>query len=47
VKLNRKVPYELDGGTRTKVKAYRLAIEPGAITVRVPESANGHGGGRA
>ena len=47
VKLNRKVPYELDGGVRTKVKAYRLAIEPGAITVRVPESANGHGGGRA
>ena len=47
VKLNRKVPYELDGGMRTKVKAYRLAIEPGAITVRVPESANGHGGGRA
>ncbi len=36
VKLDRKVLYELDGGTRTKVKAYRLAVEPGAITVCVP-----------
>jgi diacylglycerol kinase family enzyme len=46
VKLDRKVPYELDGGARSKVKAYRLAVEPGAITVRVPDSANGNGGGR-
>lgn len=36
VKLDRKVLYELDGGARTKVKAYRLAVEPRAITVRVP-----------
>ena len=36
IKLDRKVPYELDGGARTKVKAYRIAVEPGAITVRVP-----------
>jgi diacylglycerol kinase (ATP) len=36
VKLDRKVLYELDGGTRTKVKAYRLAVEPGAIAVCVP-----------
>lgn len=36
VKLDRKVLYELDGGARTKVKAYRLAVEPGAIAVRVP-----------
>ena len=42
VKLDRKVLYELDGGARTKVKAYRLAVEPGAIAVRVPhESSNG------
>ena len=47
VKLDRKVPYELDGGARPKVKAYRLAVEPGAITVRVPDRANGDGGGRA
>jgi YegS/Rv2252/BmrU family lipid kinase len=37
VKLDRKVLYELDGGARTKVKAYRLEVEPGAIGVRVPE----------
>jgi YegS/Rv2252/BmrU family lipid kinase len=36
VKLDRKVLYELDGGARTKVKAYRLAVEPQAITIRVP-----------
>lgn len=47
VKLDRKVPYELDGGARSKVKSYRLTVEPGAITVRVPISANGNGGGRS
>jgi diacylglycerol kinase (ATP) len=47
VKLDRKVPYELDGGSRAKVKSYRLAVEPGAITVRVPISTNGNGGGRS
>ena len=36
IKLDRKVPYEIDGGARTKAKAYRIAVEPGAITVRVP-----------
>ena len=36
VKLDRKVLYELDGGARTKVKAYRLQVEPRAIGVRVP-----------
>jgi diacylglycerol kinase family enzyme len=45
VKLDRKVPYELDGGARSKIKSYRLVVEPGAITVRVPISANGNGGG--
>jgi diacylglycerol kinase (ATP) len=45
VKLDRKVPYELDGGARSKVKTYRLGVEPGAITVRVPDSANGNRGG--
>lgn len=47
VKLDRKVPYELDGGARSKVKSYRLAVEPGAITVRVPITANANGGGRS
>jgi diacylglycerol kinase family enzyme len=42
VKLDRKVLYELDGGARTKVKAYRLAVDPGAITICVPsEPSNG------
>jgi diacylglycerol kinase (ATP) len=45
VKLNRKVPYELDGGVRAKVKAYRLEVEPGAITLMVPRP-NGNGGAR-
>ena len=36
IKLDRKVLYELDGGSRTRVKAYRLDVDPGAITVRVP-----------
>jgi diacylglycerol kinase (ATP) len=47
VKLNRKVPYELDGGARTKAKSYRLEVEPGAITVRIPASTNGDGGSPA
>jgi diacylglycerol kinase (ATP) len=38
VKLNRKVLYELDGGDRTKVKAFKVKVEPGAITVCVPSS---------
>jgi YegS/Rv2252/BmrU family lipid kinase len=43
VKLNRKVLYEVDGGARTKVKAYRLAIDPGAIAIRVPEATTNGG----
>jgi diacylglycerol kinase (ATP) len=42
VKLDRKVLYELDGGTRTKVKSYRIKVEPRAIAVCVPpEAQNG------
>lgn len=41
VKLDRKVLYELDGGARTKVKAYTLKVEPGAVTVCVPVSNGG------
>jgi YegS/Rv2252/BmrU family lipid kinase len=36
VKLNRKVLYELDGGDRAKVKAFKVKVEPGAISVCVP-----------
>jgi YegS/Rv2252/BmrU family lipid kinase len=44
VKLDRKVLYELDGGARDKAKRYRLAVEPGAITVCVPAATrNGDG----
>ena len=32
VKLNRKVLYELDGGDRTRVKAFKIKVEAGAIT---------------
>jgi diacylglycerol kinase (ATP) len=37
VKLNRKVLYELDGGDRTKVKSFKVKVEPGAVTVCVPK----------
>ena len=37
VKLNRKVLYELDGGDRTKVKAFKVKVEPDAVTVCVPK----------
>jgi diacylglycerol kinase (ATP) len=43
VKLDRKVLYEMDGGARTKVKAYQLEVEPGAIAICVPNH-NGNGG---
>jgi diacylglycerol kinase family enzyme len=36
VKLNRKVLYELDGGDREKKKTFRVDVQPGAVTVRVP-----------
>jgi YegS/Rv2252/BmrU family lipid kinase len=39
VTLDRKVPYELDGGDRTKVKAFKVDVEAGAITVCVPRAA--------
>jgi YegS/Rv2252/BmrU family lipid kinase len=39
VKLSRKILYELDGGDRKKVKAFKVKAEPGAITVCVPGGA--------
>jgi hypothetical protein len=36
VKLSRKVRYELDGGDRKQVKAFKVKVETGAITVCVP-----------
>jgi YegS/Rv2252/BmrU family lipid kinase len=39
VKLNRKVLYELDGGDRKKVRAFKVKVEPQAVTVCVPNGA--------
>jgi diacylglycerol kinase (ATP) len=39
VKLDRKVRYELDGGDRSKVKSFRVDVEPGVVTVCVPRPA--------
>ena len=36
VELSRKVLYELDGGDRTKVRNFKVKVEPGAVTVCVP-----------
>jgi diacylglycerol kinase (ATP) len=36
VELDRKVPYELDGGERGTAKRLKVKIEPQAITLRVP-----------
>jgi len=43
VELDRKVPYEIDGGERGKVKRLKVKIEPQAITVRVPLVAETNG----
>jgi YegS/Rv2252/BmrU family lipid kinase len=37
IELDRKVRYEIDGGDRKKVRSLRLAVEPGAVRVRVPQ----------
>jgi len=36
VRLDRKVRYELDGGDRTKLKKFKVEVEPGALQVCVP-----------
>ena len=40
VNLNRKTLYQLDGGDRERVKAFKAKIEAGALEVRVPVSAS-------
>ena len=37
IRLDRKMPYELDGGDRSKTKRIDIEVEPAAITVCVPE----------
>jgi YegS/Rv2252/BmrU family lipid kinase len=39
VRLGRKVQYELDGGDRSKLKAFRVQVEAGALSVRIPQTA--------
>jgi YegS/Rv2252/BmrU family lipid kinase len=41
VELERKVRYELDGGDRRKVRRFDIEVEPGALQVCVPTSAEG------
>jgi diacylglycerol kinase (ATP) len=38
VRLEKKLPYELDGGDRPETKHLRFRVKPAAITVCVPES---------
>jgi len=38
VKLGRKVLYELDGGDREKTKSFKVKVEPGAVSVCVPDA---------
>jgi diacylglycerol kinase (ATP) len=37
VKLDRKLLYEIDGGDRTKVKSFKVRVEPRAISICVPK----------
>jgi diacylglycerol kinase (ATP) len=39
VRLDRKVPYEMDGGDRPKAKRLDIEVEPGALSVAAPEEA--------
>ncbi len=39
VELSKKVLYELDGGDRTKVKSFKVKVEPAAVSVCVPSDA--------
>lgn len=39
IRLDRKVPYELDGGDRSKVRELKIRLEPGAVEVCVPGAA--------
>jgi YegS/Rv2252/BmrU family lipid kinase len=39
VRLGRKVRYEVDGGDRSKVKSFKVRVDPQAVTVCVPAAA--------
>jgi diacylglycerol kinase family enzyme len=36
VRLDRKVPYQVDGGDRKPTKRLEILVEPAAVNVRVP-----------
>jgi len=38
IRLDREVAYELDGGDREPAKTLKIKVEPGAITVRIPNA---------
>jgi len=40
IRLDRKMPYELDGGDQAAVKELKIRVEPAAVTVCVPEEAS-------
>ena len=40
VKLDRKMPYELDGGDEMPVDRLKIRVEPAAVTICVPEEAS-------
>ena len=39
IKLDRKMPYELDGGDEKPVDRLKIRVEPAAVTICVPEEA--------
>jgi diacylglycerol kinase family enzyme len=39
IKLDRKMPYELDGGNEMPVDRLKIRVEPAAVTICVPEEA--------
>jgi YegS/Rv2252/BmrU family lipid kinase len=43
VELDREVRYELDGGDRSKVRSFKVKIEPEALTLCVPRQGMGEG----
>ena len=41
MKLDRKVLYEVDGGDRVEVKAFKIRVQPAAITICRPTDDTG------
>jgi diacylglycerol kinase family enzyme len=47
VKLDRKILYEVDGGDRIKTKAFKIRVQPAAITICTPSDDTGVEGNHA